>query len=329
MRKGVNPQKGNFKVSIKSNHRIVMVIFIPELTGYYSSMLEVIKLSIHSLINTVPTTSKITLVDNGSCKEVQDYLYDLFKENKIDSLQLLTQNIGKIDALIGAARASREPIITLTDCDILFKPNWVFETVTIFNAFKNVASVSPIPSRRSFNYFTCSTQEAILKKKIKLEFETIEENFDEFNLFLESINWEKESKINNLWPIVESNNIKAIVGSDHQIVTVRRDILFNNSPKEPSFIKVGSESEQNYIDLAIDSSGGLRLATYNFYALHMGNTMENWMLEKSKSFLVEKKEVPVLQITPSLNYVSKSNLFYKVKKKLIKHVFKIKKPSNY
>lgn len=329
MRIGSNPQKRDYKLQLLSNHRIVMVIFIPELTGYYSSMLEVIKLSIHSLINTVPTTSKITLVDNGSCKEVQDYLYDLFKENKIDSLQLLTQNIGKIDALIGAARASREPIITLTDCDILFKPNWVCETVTIFNAFKNVASVSPIPSRRSFNYFTYSTHEAILNKKIKLEFETIEENFDEFNLFLESINWGKESKNDNLWPVVQSNNIKAIVGSDHQIVTVRRDVLFNNSPKEPSFIKVGSESEQNYIDLAIDSSGGLRLATYHFYALHMGNTLENWMKEKNNSFLDNIKEVPKLVLIPKLNYISKGKIFYKIKKRLIKKIFKIKTPPNY
>jgi len=329
MRIGNNPQKKDFKVDMKSNHRIIMVVFIPELSGYYLSMLEVVKSSIKSLVGTIPATSKITLVDNGSCKEVQDYLVDLLFKKDIESLQLLSENIGKIDALIGAARAAREPIITLTDCDILFKANWVFETVSIFNAFKNVSSISPIPSRRSFNYYTYSTKEAFLKGNLKLQFEPIKENFEEFNKFLESINWEKENVDNLPWPVVYSNNIKAIVGSDHQVITVRRDVLFNNSPKEPSLIKVGNESEQNHVDFAIDSSGGLRLATYNFYALHMGNTLEDWMLEKSLSDSDRPKEIPALQLVPKLNYISKNNVAYKVKKKLIKHVFKIKKPLNY
>ena len=329
MRVGNNPQKKDFRVDMKSNHRIVMVIFIPELTGYYLSMLEVVKLSIDSLIKTIPITSKITLVDNGSCKEVQDYLNGLFTEKKIDSLQLLVENIGKIDALIGAARASREPIITLTDCDIFFKQDWVYETVRVFNAFENVSSVSPIPVRGGLNYYTYSTKYSILKKKIDLKFEPIKSNFREFNLFLKSINWGGEIEDDKPWPIVESNNVKAIVGSDHQIVTVRRDVLFNNSPKEPSLIKVGSESEQNYVDFAIDSSGGLRLATYNFYSLHLGNVLEDWMLEMRDSLLFPVKEVPVLYLNPSLNYNTKNAFIYKIRKKLIKHIFKIKKPLNY
>ncbi|NCP20931.1 MAG: glycosyltransferase family 2 protein [Zetaproteobacteria bacterium] len=328
MRIGNNPQKMDFKVDMLSNHRIVMVIFIPELIGYYISMLEVIKVSINSLINSIPTTSKITLVDNGSCKVVQDYLIGLFESKKIDSLQLFNQNIGKIDALIGAARASREPIITLTDCDILFKQNWVYETINIFNGFKNVASVSPIPSR-GFNYFTYSTKEAILKKELKLKFESIQENFNYYNRFLESINWKKEDNKDVLWGVVESNSVNAIVGSDHQIVTVRRDVLFNNTPKEPSFIKVGSKSEENYVDFAIDSSGGLRLSTYNFHAFHMGNKLESWMLDETDTHFVAVKKSPVLQLTPSISYISKNNFLFKIKKKLIKHVFKIKTPINY
>lgn len=328
MRVGSNPQKKDFKVDMKSNHRIVMVIFIPVLEGYYIEMLNVIKLSINSLINTIPSTSRITIVDNGSCNEVNSFLIQLYNDKKIDSLQLHSENIGKIDALVGAARGVREPLITLTDCDILFKPNWVFETIKVFNAFKNVASVSPIPSRGSFNYFTYSTKEAILKNNLKLNFEPILENFEEFNLFLKSINWEIEKDETRPWPVVNLNNVKAIVGSDHQIVTIRRDILFNNSPKEPSFIKVGSQSEENYIDYAVDCSG-LRLATYNFHAFHIGNTLENWMVEIANNTSEEIKEIPLIDLKPNLNYNSNNDLFYKIKKKLIKNIFKIKMPVNY
>ena len=121
MRLGGNPQKGEAFIKLKTNHRIVMVVFIPELEGYYEDMFEVVKISINSLIKTIPTKSAITIVDNGSCEVVVNYLGALFKDGLIDALQLLKTNIGKIDALMGGARASREPIITLTDCDILFK----------------------------------------------------------------------------------------------------------------------------------------------------------------------------------------------------------------
>lgn len=329
MRVGVNPQKKDYKVKLESNHRIIMVIYIPELTGYYANMLEVVKVSIKSLIKTIPITSKITLVDNGSCKEVQNYLMELFKNNEIDALQLLATNIGKIDALIGAARASREPILTLTDCDILFKPSWVTKTIEIFNAFKNVSSVSPIPTRRGFNYFTYSTKLAILKKEVKLSFLPIEENFENYNLFLDSINWAKDLDNKQLWPVVSCNGKNAIVGSDHQVVTLRRDVLFNNTPKEPSYIKVGSESEQNYVDLPIDSSFGLRLSTYNYYALHMGNNLEDWMISIYKSINTKAESALELVLNPSLKYNSESVLKYKIIKKTIKKIFKIKTPQGY
>lgn len=328
MRLGSNPQKKDYKIEMQSNHRIVMVVFIPELNGYYQSMFEVIRVSIDSLVNTIPVTSKITIVDNGSCETVQNYLMDLFQKKQIDALQLLQENIGKIDALIGAARAVREPIITLTDCDILFKPNWVQETIKVFNNFENVASVSPIPIRWNFNYYSYSTQLEILKGKLKLKFEPIKENFEDYNKFLRSINWGDGEKENTKpWPVVFSKDFKAIVTSDHQILTLRRDILFNNSPKEPSFIKVGSQSEENYVDYAIDSSGGLRLSTYHFYAYHIGNTVEDWM--KEINFEKTDDEFPILKLNPELKYVSKNDLIFKIKKKIIKKFFKIRKPNDY
>lgn len=328
MRLGSNPQKKDFKIEMKTNHRIVMVVFIPEFTGYYTSMFEVVKISINSLIKTIPPTSKLTIVDNGSCKEVQEYLFDLFLKRKIDAVQLLQENIGKIDALIGAARATREPIVTLTDCDILFKANWVKETIKVFNSFENVASVSPIPIRWNINYYTYSTRLAILKGKLKLNFEPIPENFEGYNMFLKSINWgDGENDDSKPWPVVFCNNNKAILGSDHQVLTVRRDVLFNNSPKAPSFIKVGNQSEEKYIDYAIDSSGGLRLSTHHFYAFHMGNKVEDWMIDLNKRKV--DNEITPLILNPELHYQEKNDLGFRIKKKIIKHFFKIKRPINF
>ena len=328
MRVGSNPQKSEGLLELRTNHRIVVVTFIPELSGYYKSMFEVIKLCVASLIKTIPSTSAITIVDNASCEEVVDYFVSLYKEKHIDTLQLLATNVGKIDALMGAARSAREPIVTLTDCDILFKNSWVEETVAIFNNFENTASVSPYPTRRGLHYYTYSLQHAVIKNKQKLFFEAIPENFEHYNLFLESINWGREKDSQALWPVLKSGNTKAIVGSDHQVVTMRRDILFNDSPAVPSLTKVGKESERDYVDLAIDMSGGYRVATYNFMAHHMGNQVEPWM-EEIVASLKQTSDNLVLTLIPEIKYIKKSHYVYKLKKKLAKLLFKKKVPKSY
>lgn len=286
MRKGSNPQKKDFKVAKIKNHHVVMVLFVPELKGYYENLFEVFKLSIQSLYLTLPLTSSITIVDNNSCKEVKDFLIRLHKDNKIHGLQLLNENIGKIDALIGAARSLREDYITLSDCDILFRQGWVNATFDIFSKIGKTASVSPIPTR-GLSYYTFSLQKDILFKKIKLRFKSFPLNHKDYNLFLNSINWDISDNKDCKWPVIYKGEYDvAIMGSDHQVLTLKRSILFKNSPKEPSYIKVGNLSEENYIDFPIDVSGGYRLSTLKFYAQHMGNKPEAWMykeLEKLKS----------------------------------------------
>lgn len=328
MRIGANPQKSEGLLELKTNHRVVVVTFIPELTGYYRSMFEVIKLCITSLMKTLPSTSVITIVDNASCPEVVAYFVSLYTDKKIDTLQLLSTNVGKIDALMGAARSAREPIITLTDCDILFKTSWVEETISIFNNFKNVGSVSPYPTRRGLQYYTYALQHAVILNKLKVHFEPIPENFEHYNLFLESINWDKEKDANAPWPIVKAGNVKAAVGSDHQVLTVRRDILFNDTPAKPSMTKVGKESERDYVDLAIDTSGGYRLATYHYMAHHMGNQVEPWMQEVVDN-LIMTSETLALNLIPPLRYRAKSHFWYKLKKKVAKIAFKHKVPKTY
>ncbi|MCG2419881.1 glycosyltransferase family 2 protein [Aequorivita sp. F47161] len=321
MRTGINPQKAEGLLELTTNHRIVMVVFIPELKGYYSDMFEVIKVSISSLINSIPRTSAITIVDNGSCGVTTDYIMSLYKEGVVDTIQMHKENIGKIDALMGAARTAREPIITLTDCDILFKKEWVMETIKIFNSFQNVGSVSPIPVRRSVTYYTFSGQEAILRKKLKFSFTEIPENFEDYNRFLQSINWDLEKSNKFLWPVVEENGNCAIMGSDHQVLTIRRDILFKYTPHNPSFTKVGKESEREYVDLAVDLSGKLRLSTYNYFAIHMGNKLEDWM-RVSANEISNKNPAYELKLNPEIEYIKPNQFYYKLKKMILKRIFK-------
>jgi hypothetical protein len=321
MRTGSNPQKVKKKIGLKANHRVIVVVFIPELAGYYKNSQDVFKLCLKSLIAANKGDYAITVVNNGSCPEVHDFISN-YSKGEIDTIIHHSYNIGKIDAMIGAARGAREELITLTDSDILFIKNWDSATRNIFGNFKKAGSVSPIPFRHGLFYGTSSALKQILLGRVKFSYEAIPENFEDQNKYLSSINWNNEKNNEVRWPVIEKNNIKAIVGSGHQVLTIKREMLFTTVPKTPSLTLVGGDSELKYVDEPIDKAGLMRLSTFNNYAYHIGNQVESWMngLLSSENFKEEnhsnvestkerKKTIP--------------HRTYIIRKHLIKTLFKI------
>lgn len=333
MRIGVNPQKSDKKIILKSHHRVVVVVYIPDSKGFYSNSAEVFKLCIDSLVATIDKNCLITVVNNGSCKEVSNFLYSYLEEKKIDTLIHHNENIGKIDAMIGAARGSREKYITLTDSDILFVQNWQQNVEAVFQNFKNAGSVSPIPVRHALFYGTSSVLKKIIFQRVKFKRISIPENFTDYNRYLESINWDLEPNENNKWPVIEKNGMNAVIGSGHQVLTITRDILFRKVPSNPSLTLVGNDSEFNYVDQPIDKLGRLRLSTFNNFAFHMGNNVEKWMIDVQNKNLKEenKRDFEVgkdfLNSYDSFDSPLKNKL-YNIRKRIIKQIFSLFYNSN-
>jgi hypothetical protein len=325
MRIGINPQKQEQKITLTTHHRVVVVVYIPNEEGFYKDSFEVFKMCLDSLVSTINSHAAITVVNNGSHKKVVDFLNEYLLENKIDTLISHNINIGKIDALIGAARGVRECYITLADADILFVSDWQEKVEEVFAKFPSVGSVSPIPVQRGLYFGTSSVLKLILLKKIKFKFLPIPENFASYNNYLGSINWNLESDDKILWPVVEKNGFKAVIGSGHQVLTINRDILFEKTPSNPSLTLVGGTSENNYIDFPIDKSGKLRLATYNNFAFHMGNKLENWMREVQECNIsnvnnVDKK-MEIVEPFPDLFKSKWADKAYGFKKMIVKKLF--------
>ncbi|KAF2342019.1 glycosyltransferase family A protein [Flavobacterium tistrianum] len=332
MRIGVNPQKSDKKIILKTHHRVIVVVYIPDSKGFYSNSAEVFKLCIDSLVATIDKNCLITVVNNGSCKEVSSFLNSYLEDKKIDTLIHHNENIGKIDAMIGAARGSREKYITLSDSDILFVQNWQQKVEEVFENFKDVGSVSPIPVRHALFYGTSSVLKKIIFKRVKFKRVSIPENFKDYNRYLESINWDLEKNENIKWPIIEKNGNSAVIGSGHQILTITRDILFRKVPSNPSLTLVGNESEFNYVDQPIDKLGKLRLSTYNNYAFHMGNNVEKWMVDVQDNNLKKIKQDFEIEkdFTQSLDLFDSrfKNKLYNLRKKIIKQTFSLFYNSN-
>lgn len=326
MRVGSNPQKQERKITITTHHRVVVVVYIPNEEGFYKDSFDVFKMCIDSLVSTLNSKALLTIVNNGSHQKVVDFLNGYLEENKIDTLISHKTNIGKIDAMIGAARGAREPYITLTDADILFVDGWQEKVEEVFAQFPNVGSVSPIPVQRGLYFGTSSVMKQILLGKIKFKLAPIPENFEGYNRYMESINWNVEKNANMNWAVVEKNGVKATVGSGHQVLTIHRDILFTKTPSNPSLTLVGNASENNYVDFPIDKSGKMRLATYHNYAFHMGNKLESWMEETQEVNVktMDSKENLGETVSPSPDLFNSKirNKWYVLKKMILKKLFK-------
>lgn len=324
MRIGFNPQKNEQKIKMTTHHRIVIVVYIPNEDGFYKNLFEVFKLCLESLVTTINSKAVITIVNNGSNIKVTEFLNLYLKEKKIDTLISHNSNIGKIDALIGAARGAREPYITLSDSDILFVKGWQEKVEEVFLKFPDVGSVSPIPVRGLYSG-TSSVLRKILFKKIKFNFIPIPENFINYNKYLESINWDLGKDMYENWPVIEKNGIKALIGSGHQVITVDRDILFKTTPSNPSLTLVGNLSEHNYVDIPIDKAGKMRLSTYNNYAFHMGNKLESWMIDtqvdNAKFSDVKNSYKRIVSPSPDLFNLKINDKWYVLKKMIIKKTF--------
>ncbi|MRX67896.1 Glycosyl transferase family 2 [Flavobacterium resistens] len=325
MRIGWNPQKSEKKILLNTHHRIIVVVYIPSEEGFYENSFEVFKTCLNSLISTINSDAAITVVNNGSYQKVSDYLNLYLKEKKIDTLISHNQNIGKIDALIGAARGAREKYLTLTDSDILFTTGWQEKTKEIFANFPNVGAVSPIPVRKGLYFGTSSVLKQILLRRIKFKRIAIPENFDAYNKYLSSINWDLEDRNDNKWNVVESNNCKANIGSGHQVLTIDRDILFKTVPTNPSLTLVGGSSENDYVDFPIDKAKKLRLSTYNNHAFHMGNKLETWMIDLQNENKRISANTKNHENTQSINLLNNwwYNKYFGFRKKIIKKSFNI------
>ena len=74
---GINPARGQFAAERPERLTITMVTYIPELTGYFERRLEVLRLSLSSLIAHTSLPHDVMIFDNGSCAEVVQYQEDM------------------------------------------------------------------------------------------------------------------------------------------------------------------------------------------------------------------------------------------------------------
>ncbi len=316
MRIGSNPHKDKPIQETDYLHQVIIPVYIPNQEGYFKDSFKVFQISIQSLLNTIHSKTFVTIVNNGSCIEVEQYLDLLFVEQRIQEL-IHTENIGKLNAVLKGIVGNAIELVTIADADVLFLPNWQQQTLTVYNSFPKAGVVGIVPQFRNFSHL-CGNVIFENFFSNKLRFTTVK-NPDALLKFNKSIGVKDDfNKAYLKWNLtIEKHSYTAIVGSGHFVATYRRE-LFSHLKTYLSF-KLGGDSEQ-YLDELPLKKGLWRMTTNDNFAYHMGNVFEDWMEEALNSKRGTATEPLKLKYSVSDQNINK--VIYLIKNKIFVRFFK-------
>ena len=296
MRIGTNPEKDSKNLIVENYHRIIVPVYIPHFEGYFKEAFEVFKLCIESLLLTIHEKSRITIYNNNCHQEVKQYIDEKFANSEfIDQVFHSKENLGKINAILAASKGNLEPLITITDADVLFKHNWQEAVEEVFVKFPHAGMVSPVPSSIAFNTYTANNWFfSLFKGKVffanvtdPVGLQRFDDSLGNATKFYKKIHLEKYLILKN-----KTNNFEAVMGCGHFVATLKREV-FDKGTSVPAYVKIQNGVEGKFIDIPNEKLGFLRLATKNNYAYHMGNSVEVWMNEEFDFLKLEKANLPI------------------------------------
>lgn len=314
MRTGFNPHKDQPIPASEYLHQIIIPVFIPHFEGYFKDSFTIFKLCLQSVVTTVHDKTFITVVNNGSCNAVKDYLNELHNQNKIQEV-IHTNNIGKLNGILKGLAGNDIELVTISDSDVLFLNGWQQETTTIFKSLPKVGVVGIVPQ---FNMHKVHSNNLLFDTffSSKVKFLQVK-NKEALVSFYDSIGWERNYNPDYLkysLGMDVNKDLKVLVGSGHFVATYKKDIfskLVSNIP-----YKMGGNSE-GYLDELPLQKDYWRVTTHDNFAYHLGNTIEEWMISFSiNENKIVSNDVPRnFQVNPKLSdfsYVIKNKVFKKL-----------------
>jgi len=211
----------------------------------------------------------VTVWDNGSCKDLTDWLQDEYKPETL----ILSPNIGKSNARVALFRMVRtDAIMSLCDDDMLFFPGWWDASEKLLTTFPEVGKVSCYPVRTQGRWGCTSTKEwAKAHGKLEIGIFVTEEEERDFCTSVERdydwhLNFAKEDKDYR----VTYKGVQAYCYAHHCqfMANVGRIIPFLERTDD-------CMANEKPFDNAVDNAGLLQLTTAKRYSRHIGNIMDH------------------------------------------------------
>jgi len=271
---GMNPARNKNISYSPSRVSAAMMTYIPNLEGYFQFRLDVLKLSLESLIHSLKGQMDIVVMNNGSCAQVRDYLDQQLDTGRIDYLINSRRNLGVIGGFKVLFNSVPGEIIAYCDDDVLYYPGWLEAHLDILDTYPQAGMISGAPVGYSSDHAVTAIedfktnfqQDLVVERKPRVE------------------EWEESWAISTGRPASEHlqavkstpnihlvyKGVEAVQSAKHfQFVTPKKVICEAFSPVWSGSLMDGLVT----LDESVDKLGYLRLSTPQRYTRHIGNTI--------------------------------------------------------
>jgi len=278
-RKGLNPLKIDGKY-IKLKYKpitITTVVYIPMLEGYWAESLNVLKLFFSSLFSSTSIPFDMFVFVNNSCEPVQDYLIELYREKKIQTLIFSEHNLNKLGGMNYLFSIAPGDFVAYADSDVYFLPGWLEKSLEIMGAFPEAGQVTALPTKDTLQIYIDKTHDGIASDN-RLGVKTGDDLIPE-----EYIKAHRASLGKSDVPIkirgdrkdvlISRNGVSALVSAkDFQFIT-KKEVIQKVLPLDETTLPEDMRDlvYSPVFEAKVNGLGYWRLSTTDYLIHHMGN----------------------------------------------------------
>lgn len=270
-RTGENPSRHSSDLPRYGTMRVIIPVFVPYSGDYFEDGLEIVRILLDSLNESIDERVRVTVVDNASRPDVVALLESHLASGTIDRLIRNQQNRGKVDAVLAELRATFEPISVVVDADVVFRSGWVDSVLASLAAFPEcgMLSLSPTPgwhAASSVLATACLAGARIIATSIADD--------ADMGRFAASIGRRHlEMPVRGRHLAVEREGAALTVGFGHFAFAVRREVV-DALPSRPSRSARGG-TDAAYLEHPADRAGWWCLSMSRAAVHHIGNTLDD------------------------------------------------------
>ena len=289
MRIGSNPFNHHVtRIPARARITAAVVTSIPVAAGYFADRLDVLRLSLESLIRNADLPIDLMVFDNASCRQVRSVLLALCESGKIGRLILSSENVGLPGAYAFIADAAPGEFIAFANDDVLYFPHWLSPLVAIMDGMPDVGLVSGAYLRathpRTAELAREKGLEVIERRAPDLWIEEFCRDAsypspEAYYSRMERVGWtDLEDRV------IRSPGAEAYAGGVCWQALFRKETLRKMLPRDDAHRPQGFKSYDGYFHADIVRQGYLRLSATQRVARHIGNVITPEVAALAASF---------------------------------------------